>query len=369
MLRMAKYFLGVAAVAGWLAFALSPKGERAAAADAGPPDLDHADLAPIGLAGEVLNRDDALGLPAALAIVGDHLVVVDRGGGTPLHTVDRRTGELVSFGREGEGPGEFEGIWNLDADPGRSGFWVWDLALQRLTLVVLAGPRPAGPLRDSRAVRLRSPAPLVTGVARLTDDSWLATGLFTEGRLGEFDLEGRFRGTRGAIPVTETDVPTQVLQQAYYGPIEARPDRRRVAVGALQAGHLEIFDLTEGAIVRARVPFEFEPRFSIDEGSQGPVMATGDDVRYGYVDLSATPTRLYALFSGRTPAGHPERPTFGEYVHVFDWEGVFHGALRLEEAAIALAVDEREGTLYAVSHDPAPAIWRYALPGPKRGEP
>lgn len=366
MLRMAKYLLGVAALAGWLAFALSPKGEGAPPTDAGPPDLDHADLAPIGLAGEVLSRDDALGLPAALAIVGDYLVVVDRGGQAPLHTVHRSTGELVSFGREGEGPGEFEATWNLDPDPGGSAFWVWDLGLQRLTLVELAGPRPAGPLRDSRIVRLRSSAPLVTGIARLTDGGWLATGLFTDGRLGEFDADGRFRGVRGAVPETGANVPTPVLQQAYYGPIEARPDRGRVAVGALQAGHLEIFDLASGSSALARVPFEFEPRFSVHEGSEGgPVMATAEDVRHGYVDLAATPTRLYALFSGRTSAGHPDRPTFGEHVHVFDWDGGFRGALRLEEAAIAVAVDGEAGVLYAVSHDPAPAIWRYALPEPE----
>lgn len=368
MLRIGKFFLGVVAVAAWLVFALSPKGEGAATLDAGPPDLDHTDLAPIGLAGDVLSRDDALGLPAALAIVGDYLVVVDRGGGTPLHTVHRRTGERISFGREGEGPGEFEAIWNLDPVPGGSAFWAWDLGLQRLTLVELAGPRPARKLRESRNLPLRSAAPLVTGVVRLADDGWLATGLFRAGRLAEFDAEGRFRGARGRLPA-EDPVPMQVLQQAYNGPIAARPDRGRVAVGAMQAGHLEIYDLAGESSVLARVPFEFEPRFSIQQGSQGPVMATGDDVRYGYVDLSATPTRLYALFSGRTPAGHPRRATFGEHVHVFDWEGAFHGALRLEEAAIALAVDEREGTLYAVSHDPVPGLWRYALPEPEPGEP
>lgn len=360
MPRFVKYGLAVAAVAAWLAFALSPKG-GGPRSDPGPPDLDHAGLSLSELAGEALTRDEALGLPAAAEVVGDYLVVVDRGGATPLHSVHVPTGRLVSFGREGEGPGEFQAPWALDPVSGESAFWVWDVGLQRLTLVQLDGARPSRPLRESPTLPLRSSA-AVTGVVRREDGGWVALGLFTGGRLGEFDEEGRLRGEREPLPEADDDLPVQVLQQAYDGRIETRPDRRLVAVGVRKAGRIEIYDLAEGSMRLARVPYAFEPRFGIRERAGEPAMATGDDVRYGYVDLAATPTRLYGLFSGRTPAGYPDRPTFGEYVHVFDWEGEFLGALRLREAAIALAVDERAGRLYAVSHDPTPAIWRYELP-------
>lgn len=362
MLRTVKYLVGAGAVAGWLAFALSPKGETAPR-DAGPASLDHGSLDPVPLRGEVLADDDALGLPSGAALVGGHVVLVDRAGAGAFHAVDRATGRLASFGSEGEGPGEFEAPWSLDPVPGRPAFWAWDIRVQRLTLVELAGGAPSLPLRSSPIVRLRSSA-AVTGVVAAGEGRWLGLGLFTDGRLGEFDREGRLVGTRGSVPGAGQGLPPGVLQQAYTGTMAARPDRRRVAVGARNAGRLEIHDVAGGPGKLAAVPFPFEPRFSVRETPGGLAMASGRDLRFGYIHVAAAPAHVYGLFSGRTVAGHPERAHYAGHVHVFDWEGAFVGALRLDADAVSLAVDEEEGILYAVGHHPVPALRRYELPAP-----
>lgn len=360
MRSAAKYLFGVVAVAAWLAFALSPK-RSVVAVDAGPPEVDHASLTPAELAGEPLSRDDAMAIPTDAEIVGRHLLIVDRGGARPLHSVDLASGHLVSFGAEGEGPGEFVAPWSLDPVPGRAAAWVWDIALQRSTRVALVDGMPAAPLRTSRVVPLRSSAG-VMGLIALNDGGWIGLGMFPDGRWAEFDASGQLTGTYGELPEASTDLPRTVLQQAYSGTLKARPDRRALVLGARYAGRLEIHDMAGRVSILAEVPYPFEPQVGAQAGIEGPVMATGDEVRFGYVDVEAGPERIYALFSGRTPAGFPERPNFGQYVHVFDWEGKFHGALRLEEDAIGLAVDETSGMLYAVSHHPLPTVWRYRLP-------
>lgn len=358
MFKLAKYALGATAVAAWLAFALSPKdGPRP---QPGAPQLDHAPLSVRPLDGEVILRRDELGLPARIEVVGEHLVIVDRGGGPSLHALHRPSGRFASFGRAGEGPGEFTGPWGLDPVPGRSSVWVFDIALQRLTRVDLGPAGPVSALRESPTVRFRSPAP-VTGAVRLEEGGWLAAGLFPDGRLGRFDDAGRYLGARGRVPGSGPELPSELAQHAYHGPVAVRPDRRRVALASLRAGRIEIHDPATGAVRLAAVPFAFEPRVGVRERRGRPTLVARPDVRYGYVGLAAGPERLYALFSGRTPGGH-ERPSSGEHVHVFDWDGRFLEALGLRADALALAVDEQAGDLYAVSHEPTPALWRYALP-------
>ena len=97
-------------------------------------------------------------------------------------------------------------------------------------------------------------------------------------------------------------------------------------------------------------------------GELGPSLATGDDLRLGYVDVAASRDRIYALFSGRTRAGHPDEAIYGRDVHVFDWDGKLHSVIHLDADAMAIALDEGQDLLLAVRHLPTPAVLAYELP-------
>lgn len=352
-----KLIIGITAITAWMVFALSPGGPTAD----GPASLDHAGLPTQELAGETLAEAETFALPTKVSVVAERLVVVDRYAEQPITWLDRTTGSVIGyFGLRGEGPGEFAAATSIVKDPADSStLWVYDFGLARLTPIDPNGSdllgRPEFP-----TLTLRTPAPTLD-VAWLPDGSLIATGFFSEGRLARFDRQGDLIGMVGSIPPTSVSAPPAVRQHAFHSVMALSPDYKRVVLASRYAGLVEIYETHSWSQLSADSPFPFDPRFEVAESSHGPVMAGSPHTRLGYVDVAVTAERIYALFSGRTPAGYQNRASFGEYVHVFDWSGKFLNALKLDAEVIAIALDETASTLYAVRHLPVPAVLRYEL--------
>lgn len=97
--------------------------------------------------GRRLLSGDALGIPIAMSLIGDRLVVIDGAADPFLHIVDPSSGELLRFfGRRGEGPGEFGMVWAVYSVPGATEHaWAFDLTRNRLTKISLSDSVEAGP--------------------------------------------------------------------------------------------------------------------------------------------------------------------------------------------------------------------------------
>lgn len=357
-MKLLRGVIGLAALAGWFTFAFAPR----APVSAGPPVLDVYPTAPIPLQGTVLQAGESLAMPTQVAVVGERLVLVDRFAARSVHVLSASTGDLIaSLGREGDGPGEFRVARFVDPDPDSpADFWVFDAGLSRLTLVEV-DTWDDTPAWEHRIVNLHADATVMNPVWVDRGTRLLATGLFSGGRLAEFDSAGAAMAYRGALPAADQAAPPGVLQHAYRGMLKSRPDRMRLVLATRHAGSIEIYDPSGLLITRTSGPFTFDPIFEVDKGADGPGMASGEEMRLGYVDVAATDDRIYALFSGRTREGYPDRATYGEYVHVFDWEGAYLGALRLDSEVAAIATDVARDRLIAVRHLPAPAVLSYPL--------
>lgn len=314
------------------------------------------------LTGRLLYAGDALAKPQWMGVVGPWLVVADHGGGPMLHVIERRSGRLaVSWGRTGSGPGEFRTVWSVQpADqPGQA--WVFDPTLSRVTLVDLAGlaANRADPVR--RMILLRGDASAMD-VRWSGDTALVATGLFPRGRLAVFDTAGRLTRFAGPLPPVRGGVPAQVAQHAYMGTLARHPSRGLFAIATRHADRLEIYSPFGSLLKTVRGPGGFDPAFTVQARAGSPALATGEDLRFGYVDLAAAGDRLFALYSGYTRAERPGWANFGAEVHVFDWDGHLRARYRLDHAALTIAVDERGPTLYATRHAPSPAVAEYRLP-------
>lgn len=324
--------------------------------------LPHDGLEVQHLSSETFFSGDVLGLPFRVAVVGDYLVVLEAFADPAFHVFRLEDGQLLgSFGGFGGGPGEFRSPRSLDPVPGSCcELWVYDLGTARLTHVdldsLLADETALG---DSSVTLLTERVPIE---ARWLDrEQIVSTGFFDKGRLAVFDLRGSPVRWIGEFPSDGREAPAAIVQHAYQSTLTVHPDHVAVAVGTRHAGLLEIFDLTGGAHLVAKTPFSFEPRYDIEQGRGGPRMALVPETRLGYVDVTSTDTRIYALFSGRTIAGYGSNAAFGRFVHVFDWSGHFIRALELDAAIVGLAVDPRTQALYGLSHDPEPAIVVFPL--------
>jgi len=329
-----------------------------------PPDDDLGrtgvrSFAPVG---SLLYDGDELSMPTQIAVGNDRIVLVDGFAERPIHVLDAAGRYVAGLGRSGEGPGEFKGPRAVEPTLEGDGFWVFDASLSRLTLVE---PErwAAIPASARSTLALRAPA-MVTNLVRRSDGGFLAAGFFGDGRLGHFSEEGVYERASGTIPSSDqVEAPPEVLQHAFRGNLKTDPSRSRLVLANRHAGYLEVFDAEGEPVLRIAGPFVFEPVFEVKMGEQGPSLATGEDLRFGYVDVTTTDERIYALFSGRTRAGHPGgEAVYGREVHVFDWEGTLRSVLQLDTDAMAIAVDPARNRLLAVRHLPIPALLSYALP-------
>ena len=333
-----------------------------------PAEVDHETLAPVQLGGEVLGEGTELGLPFPFRVVGEHVVIADRASDAVIKVLDRHDGTLVrSFGRQGAGPGEYEGIWSLATVPGAADeFWIWDVGLRRLTHVDLGDDFAGGGEPGDRSVNVMTEVPVLDPV--LMGDRWVTLGFLETGRLAYFTGGGELMQTVGALPPGDDDLPAAVRQQVNQSYLAAKPDRSLLAVATRHFDRLEIYRPDGTMVVRKVGPFGIEPTYEVRIRDDNAGMATGSDLRFGYVGLAATDERIYALFSGRTRAGFPGEANFGEYVHVYDWDANLLGVLELDAAAISLDVDPENRTLYTLRHNPTPAVMRYSLEGLFGGE-
>lgn len=340
-----RVLLGALAL-GVVATGLAARTEQPPPVATGAFDLDGAAM-PM-LTGTVLNASTDLALPTSLAVVGDYLVVIDAASDSVLHLLDRHTGRFVrSLGRRGKGPGEFEGAWSLAKDLHASdAVWVYDLPLRRLTRVALRAEEN-GPASARRLVHLTDGA-VLTGPQWIAPDTILTLGFLLDARVALFDSTGRRAGGIGTPPFSPGSGQPMQAAQALLAP---HPDRHRFAITNRYVSRIELLDVAHGTTRDVTGPV------AVNTGR-----AAIDIDRFAYVDVAGTAAEVVALFSGRNREEYAGRAGFGDRLHLFDWEGRFTGAYRLDADVLAIAVDEADGYVYALRHDPVPAVLRYRLP-------
>lgn len=331
-----------------------------------PPEFDHGKLSYESLTGRVVVPASFVGYPAGMLALGEHLVISDYPTGEgALHLVDLTTGErLLSFGRVGEGPGEFTSIPRLLRDPvDPQSFWAFDPGASRLSrfhIRDLLGRL----IEPTRMVPLTFPR-IMYDVQFVGPGALAGLGLAPDGRLALIDVDSGTVTFHGSIPDALEGLPRSVVQHAYQSQLALSPDRERIVLAHWRGGGFEIYDAGGNPRGGFNGPFAFEPDFMVDEGPRGPIMRAGPRNRYGYLDLVTTDSLIIALFSGRAEAHYRRDAWIGEYLHVFSWAGQLLRAFRLDRPVhnITLSPDGA-GILAACEVDPElgePAIIRYAL--------
>lgn len=299
--------------------------------------------------------------------MGGHLIVADAIGEPPVHVFALEDGRyLGGLGRSGDGPGEFRSVWSFDV-PLRSEdrLWILDFMHRRTSLVDLnvATPDSGVPsvIQYESIVTFDSPSPL-TGVARLPEGGFIATGFFEDGRLATFSQEGERLATFGDVPGVELQVPASVRQHAFQTTMAPHPDRSRFVLVNRHASTIEIYRSDGSLLALASGTDRFLPVFETGRLRDGsPALATGDDLRFGYVDVATTEYNIYALFSGRTRGDFPGSAYFGRELHVYDWDGDLVERFAVDRDLIAVAVDQTSQMLYGIQHHPQPAVVKLAL--------
>lgn len=313
------------------------------------------------LIAEAVYSDDSLGWVVDLALTGGRLVGIDALLDPSVHVFDLQSVKRFgSYGRRGDGPGEFkdpEQIVPVATDsPGD--VWILDGVHQRLTRLSL-DEIEAGSVQAPETFQMDGPN--AGSLVRAPDGQWFAGGWITGGRVARYRADRSYDRTILGFP-PGAEAPGMTLLQAYESRVVADPEGGRLAAGTLLGGLLEIFDYDGAPIAQAAVPDPFQPAWRQGRSRGGrAVMSLGPEARYGFTDLVATGGYLYGLFSGRS-VNEAETPWATADVQVYTWDGAYVKTLRLDRAAEAITVDVSDTWLYASGPEPTPWVGRFRLP-------
>jgi hypothetical protein len=323
------------------------------------PQLDHAALNPAHLTARTVSESELLGMPRSISVVGRHVVVSDMAADRAFHVFDRDSGaHLNSFGRRGNGPGEFMTYAVISRVPG--GMDVVD-ALDPTKAQLTRLELPGGGITQvsQRDFRQLPASGFPYDLVMLDQDRAAGLGLFPEGRLGVFDLTAGTGRYTGQLPQVDGQ-HNGILQQAWMGRMATNPAGTRIAVVTMNAGQLEIYDAAGDLLSRTDGPFPFDPDYRV--GRQGD-FERGIRHRTGYSSVAATEDRIYALFAGRAEAHFRGwKLSHGEFIHVFDWSGELDRVFSLDREVLRIALDQDASAIFAITDTPTPAVLRFPIP-------
>lgn len=299
---------------------------------------------------DIIHQSDALALPTALAVAGDRLILADDFADRHVRVIRRDAGTIErSFGTTGRGPREFENIFSIDVIDPKGELLLHDPTLQRVTRVDLTRDFDGDRWVSDRTVKLNANATLLATM--WSPRGLVGVGSMEGGRLAHLSLEGRLLSVSGETQVKPEEARRMVWHRAMQTRLKPRPDRTRWVVVSRFADRMEIYDADGALTALGERPYGFDPQDMVDEDPAA--------VRFGYIDVATTQSRIYALFSGRK-RGEGEA-NFGDRIHVFDWDGHLVDVWQLDSRLIAVAVTPDGRELYGVRHVPVPAVVHYPL--------
>jgi len=291
-----------------------------------------------------LAEGEEFGLPTQISVIGDQLLLIDRYRDEAVVLLDRHSGTITrSYGRAGEGPGEFKSPWSALWDEGKLA--VLDPGLNRITWLAPDAESPTFSLEGTTRI---SAERIVTGFALAPDESFVVTGFMPAGRLARMDRKGATLATLGLAPATD-GLPPARRSEAQQGTLRGTPDGSRFVLTSRFASHIEVVDASTMTATTMWGPERFQPR------------AGRYETRFGYLDSAPMRDGFLALYSGRTRDEFPGRANYGSEVHEFGWDGELRAVYELDSDVISIAWSEADRRLYAVRHEPVPGVVVYGL--------
>lgn len=320
--------------------------------EVGPLELSSPRLVYDTFHSTVVSADPSFGVLVGIAAVGRHLVVTDNGGQPFIHVLDRETGvRLFSFGRSGEGPGEFPMPPWLMRTVYRDGYlWLSNDFTSRLTGVKIDFAAITPSVTDT--VRVYTIARGISNAMWLPNGKLLRTRF--DGRKGylieEMDSLGHQEREVRTLGVTDARFPQSEIIGAYMHTLCPAPSGRRFAIAFSYAGRVDFYSDSGELLGRGEVPFDFKPILDRNPVTGQPGFKNGErHVRRAYQMCHATERHVFALFSGRLNGEDRGLADPGHaFVHVFDWRGRLVRQLLLDHGTYGIAVDSTETTLYSV---------------------
>jgi len=288
--------------------------------------------------------------PRIKVIQNDYLFVLTAEDDIVVKVYEIDSGILItSFGKRGQGPGEFIGaaaILDNNYVPGK--FWIYDYTLLKLERYDLVNVLEKKNYMPDSTIKLSVDAGRASDLLFLFQSELVGIGSLIS-RLCYFNCKGDTVRTNGYIPgKPKKNVPARVHMQAYVGDITKNAQLKKLAVSNLNCDMIEIYDYSGKILKTIHGP----DHFVNDYGNVDKYSLASHVEQVGYFTLCSSLHEIYCSYSGQKPKSEGDWITnLGREIFVLDWDGKPLKRVKVNYPLAFMDYSEERNTIYAICYD------------------
>ena len=299
-------------------------------------------------------ESDSLISAFRIEIFDKYAVVSDIRSNIFLHLFNLESGrKLQTLGIGGRGPGEFQNIQFLQFHPDSLKLYAHDASLSR-TSIFRFEPDKQAFIYDT-LLHIKNDG-LTIEVSAMNDGRLVTNGMIGNKRAAIFDKNGEYLYDIGKLP-GQLDEPFNARMQAHRSFTEFHFKTGNILLGNMYSDLIEIWSPENEKIREIRGPLGKDPVYRSQEN--GPSFLRTDETITSYVGITSNNHYIVGLYSGRTK--DQDYDNMGSYIHVFDTDGNFINAYRLDYFTFDIDLGE-DNKLYSIVSTRIPSIREYTIP-------
>jgi len=289
-------------------------------------------------------------MPPKMKIINDnYLVLLTNKNNSIIQIIDIDNGKLLkSFGKKGQGPGEFVGAsMTLFTPSAPDKFWIFDVTLRRLTQYNINTVLDLNIFEPDTIVNISSDAGCPFTFCCLNCDNFVASGAL-KSRLCFYNSKGDTIKTNGYIPgKRDKNTPSFVHFQAYQGALNTNYHAKKIAISNLAGDLLEVYDFKGNILKTIHGPDLFVPEYKRSSNTAGIT-----NKESGYFDLCSSANYIYCNYSGEISEDITDwTVSLGKNILIFDWEGKPIKRVKTDIRLGYIDVSDERNTIYAICYD------------------
>lgn len=300
---------------------------------------------------EVLMGDEYLiGNIRDMELVNDSIpIVANSKSQKAFQLLNYSKDSIRDFGDIGQGPDNFLMPYSLSVR-NENTFSFYDLNRRRYSTIHLN--EEDGSWRVEHQFNSDSLAHI--NVLPIVNNRYIATGMYEDYRLVLLDKDGMFQKGFGELPYRDEEerkVNGMIRSEIYQGGLTVSPSGNKAAHALQKADMIYFYDITaDGNLVLKSEQLKSYPQYRYDSG------AIERDSPLHYMNVCSTEDYVYTLYSGRNYKDDKDKAFYGNWIRMYNWEGMLVKQLQLDIDVCEFAVTKDNQKIYAISYLPDPVL-------------
>ena len=311
---------------------------------------------------QFIDENPIIGFPTMMTYVDSAIVVVSFKQSNFITILDLKNKQIIETGIKGRGPGEITMPASLSKNNVNDNYFnIYDYAQRKLLIYDIDSCRQNK--IKTKPVKIFDVEAMPYKCISLNHNKLILSGLFDEShhfRICDSLKNTIFQFGDYNYNTSDRNKPRN-LSLAYQGNIAVSDSNFVWACSNAQM--IETYKVGKGYEVIKKGSFiNGLPQYKPLNRNNGFSSAMKSENRKGFLDLAATPKRIYLLYSGKVI--DPKKPSDqvkSSEIQVFNWDALPVEKISLDKEIFNIAISENEKKIYGIIHDPEPRLIYFQL--------